>query len=304
MTGDEIKPLDRRVALYVSISGWLVLIIYLYSEYLINKPDFFKNLINPTDYSDALYKILVFLSPLLTGIVGYVLNNRMVLHREIASAKIHYKHLAAKDLSAILDGLILAFANALDAKSHWTKGHSERVTGFAIATAREMGLDVSQIETLMTAALLHDVGKIGTYDMLLDKPDKLTEEEYNQVKTHPDKGVEILAPIEKLKGILPVIRHHHERYDGNGYPCGLKGHEIPLLARIVCVADSYDAITAERPYKKALSRDNAVAVLKKNAGSQFDPEVVRAFLNVFDYRLNDTDPVRRPDALGSALAAP
>jgi|Deesub1362A_J573_1020465.scaffolds.fasta_scaffold00004_34 putative nucleotidyltransferase with HDIG domain/PAS domain S-box-containing protein len=190
--------------------------------------------------------------------------------------------MSVKELRGLLNDLVLAFANAIDAKSHWTKGHSERVARYAAEIAKEMGLREKEIETLKTAALLHDIGKIGTYDVILDKPEKLSPEEAALVKQHPVKGVEILTPIKKLQDILPIIKHHHERIDGKGYPDGLKGEEIPLSARILHVADSFDSMTADRPYRPSPGREYAISELKKHSGTQFDPQVVEAFLRILN----------------------
>jgi PAS domain S-box-containing protein/putative nucleotidyltransferase with HDIG domain len=185
-----------------------------------------------------------------------------------------------KELKEIYQGLILSFVDALDAKSPWTKGHSERVTNYAIAIAREIGVNENDLEAIRTAALLHDIGKIGTYDTVLDKPGKLTDEEFALVKMHPGRGAEILSPIRQFGPILPVIRHHHERIDGKGYPDGLKGDEIPFLARILHVADSFDAMTADRPYRPAPGKEYAVSEFNKYKGIQFDTQAVEAFLRV------------------------
>jgi PAS domain S-box-containing protein/putative nucleotidyltransferase with HDIG domain len=187
-----------------------------------------------------------------------------------------------KELREIYQGLILSFVNTLDAKSPWTKGHSVRVTDYALMIAKGIGLSEYNIEVLNTAALLHDIGKIGTYDTVLDKPARLTEEEFALVKMHPGRGAEILSPIRQFGPILPVIRHHHERIDGRGYPDGLKDKEIPFLARIIHVADSYDSMTADRPYRSAPGKEYAISELKKYTGTQFDPDVVEAFLKVLD----------------------
>ncbi len=187
-----------------------------------------------------------------------------------------------KELKEIYQGLIVSFVNALDAKSPWTKGHSVRVTSYAIAIAKELGLKDLDIEPLNTAALLHDIGKIGTYDEVLDKPGKLTDEEFALVKLHPGKGADILSPIRQFQPILPIIRHHHERLDGKGYPDGLKDGEIPLYSRIIHVADSYDAMTADRPYRKAPGREFAISELKKYGGLQFDPDAAEAFIRHLD----------------------
>jgi PAS domain S-box-containing protein/putative nucleotidyltransferase with HDIG domain len=187
-----------------------------------------------------------------------------------------------KELEILFDGLVRAFVNAIDAKSPWTKGHSDRVTDYSIAIAKELGFGEDKLRDLKNAALLHDIGKIGTYDIILDKPLKLTPEEYYLINQHPIKGEEILKPIKQLEHLLPVIRHHHERFDGKGYPDGLKGDEIPLMARIICVADSFDSITSDRPYRNAAIKEYAIYELKRCIGTQFDPEVVQAFLRVIE----------------------
>jgi putative nucleotidyltransferase with HDIG domain/PAS domain S-box-containing protein len=190
--------------------------------------------------------------------------------------------LAYKELKGVYHELIIAFSNAMDAKSQWTRGHSERVTKYAISIANELDLKEKDIETLKTAALLHDIGKIGTYDMILDKPDKLTDDEFSLVKRHTIKGEEILRPIKELEHILPVIRSHHEKVDGSGYPDGLKGDEIPLLARIIRVADAFDSMTSDRPYRPASAREYAISELKRCSGTHFDPKIVEAFLKVLE----------------------
>lgn len=185
-----------------------------------------------------------------------------------------------RELKSIYNGLVFSLVYAIDAKSPWTKGHSERVTNYALSIAKELGLKEKDIETLHVAALLHDIGKIGTYDVILEKPGRLTDEEFDLVKMHPAKGEEILKPISQLQNILPIIRSHHERIDGKGYPDGLKGDEIHLLARIICIADSFDSMTSERPYRQALGMEYAVSELKSCSGTQFDPQAVKAFLSV------------------------
>jgi putative nucleotidyltransferase with HDIG domain len=185
-----------------------------------------------------------------------------------------------EDLQQLLIGSITAFVSALDAKSHWTKGHSERVTNYAVAIGMRMGLSEKEIERLRLAGLLHDIGKIGTYDHLLNKPDKLTPEEFEIVKKHTSHGASIIESIKELNDIVPIIKYHHERIDGKGYPDGLKGDEIPLLARILHVADTYDAITADRPYRKSPGKEFAIEEIKRCSGTQFDPEVVRTFIRV------------------------
>jgi len=190
--------------------------------------------------------------------------------------------LSYKELKELFTSFIHSFVNAIDAKSTWTRGHSERVMQYSLKIAEELGLSEQEIEDLRTSALLHDIGKIGTCDILLDKPDRLTDEEFKIVKAHPNKGVEILKPIKQIEKLLPVIKHHHERVDGKGYPDGLKGEEIPLLSRIIAVADSFDAMTSDRPYRPAPSKEYAMNELIRCKGSQYDPQIVEAFLRCIE----------------------
>lgn len=185
-----------------------------------------------------------------------------------------------KDLESLFLHLVSALVKTIDAKSSWTKGHSANVAEYAEQIAEGLGFSGDETKNLRLAGLLHDVGKIGTYDYVLDKPSKLTEEEYEVVKKHPALGVKILEGIKQLKDIIPFIRYHHERIDGKGYPDGLKGEEIPLGARILHVADSFDSMTSERPYRPPPGIEYAISEFKKYSGSQFDPHVVDAFLRI------------------------
>jgi putative nucleotidyltransferase with HDIG domain len=183
-------------------------------------------------------------------------------------------------LKSLFDKFILAMVNALDAKSHWTRGHSERVANYARRIAQTMGFNGNGLKRLHLAGLLHDIGKIGTYDYLLDKPEKLNDKEFEIVKRHPVEAVRILKHIDEFSDILPIIRHHHERIDGKGYPDGLKGDEIPMGARILHVADSFDSMTSDRPYRPAPGKEYAISEFIKHRGTQFDPQVVDAFLKI------------------------
>lgn len=179
-------------------------------------------------------------------------------------------------------GAVRALAETIDAKSPWTRGHSERVTDIALRIGREIGLSDEELKDFKIAGLLHDIGKIGTDESILDKPGKLTKEEFSEIQKHPGKGAEILAPIKQLTDMLPTIRWHHEFFDGTGYPDGLKGSDIPFQARILAVADSVDAMGANRPYRKGMPQKEIVEEIKRCSGTQFDPDVVEAYLKTLE----------------------
>ena len=177
---------------------------------------------------------------------------------------------------------IRSLAAAIDAKDSYTHGHSRRVTDLSVGIAQVMRLPRTEGDTIRHAALLHDVGKIGISEHILLKPGRLTDEEFETIKAHPHIGAGILNSIEFLKNVCEVIEHHHERYDGRGYPAGLIGDEIPMGARIIMVADSFDAITSQRPYRKPLTFAEAAAEIVRCSGTQFDPEVVEHFMLLRD----------------------
>jgi len=182
-----------------------------------------------------------------------------------------------EEMRQLFFNTVASLANAIDAKSPWTKGHSERVMRVAAGIAVDMGLSEEEVERVRLGGLLHDIGKIGIMEALLEKPVELDEDEFPPLRLHPEKGVAILAPIEQLKDVLPAILYHHEFFDGSGYPHGLAGTAIPLAARIIAVADSFDAMVSDRPYSKGLSVAEAVVELTRCAGRQFDPAVVDCF---------------------------
>jgi putative nucleotidyltransferase with HDIG domain len=181
------------------------------------------------------------------------------------------------DFEELYVGVVRTLSEAIDAKSPWTRGHSERVTAIAVETGRAMELGENTMKSLEIAGLLHDIGKLGTYEAILDKPGKLTQEEIDMMKEHPGKGADILRPIGQMMDIVPVIRHHHEYYDGTGYPDGLMDVDIPPLARILAVADTVDAMSSDRPYRKGRSMEAIIEELKRCSGMQFDSKVVDAF---------------------------
>jgi len=177
---------------------------------------------------------------------------------------------------------IKALAFSLEARDKNTEDHSLRVTTYALELALRLKLTDKEREDIEIASLLHDIGRIGVSENILDKPEKLSEEEYKSVQKHPVIAEHILSPIKELKGVLTLIRHHHERFDGKGYPDGLKGDEIPLGARVLAVCDTYDAMLSSRPYRKAFSKTQAREEIKKNSGTQFDPEIVDMFMNILE----------------------
>jgi PAS domain S-box-containing protein/putative nucleotidyltransferase with HDIG domain len=176
--------------------------------------------------------------------------------------------------------IIAALGSTLEMKDAYSQGHSIQEAKYAVALAEEMGLPSWQVQNVRLAALLHDIGKIGVDEHILNKPGKLTKAELELVKGHPLLGASIIAKIDHLKQVVPIVRHHHERFDGSGYPDGLAGKAIPLEARILTVADVFGAMMGDRAYRKALPLADAIAELKKGVGSQLDPEVVKAFLSV------------------------
>jgi putative nucleotidyltransferase with HDIG domain len=172
---------------------------------------------------------------------------------------------------------LFGLAEAIEAKDPYTNGHCGRVAAYALMLAQECGYPSEELETLEFGAFLHDIGKIGIRDSVLLKPGPLDEEEWRHMRSHPAKGAEIAAQIEMLKPMMPAVRNHHERWDGTGYPDGMKGQAIPLPARIVAIGDAYDAMATDRPYKHALPLDECEALLRKNAGTMYDPELVDLF---------------------------
>jgi putative nucleotidyltransferase with HDIG domain len=177
--------------------------------------------------------------------------------------------------------MVTSLAGAIDAKDPYTKGHSTSVSRYSEALARAINLPEPEVERIKIGAMLHDVGKIGIPESVLKKPGKLDDDEWQIMKQHPTIGAEkVLAPNEALRDLIPIVKYHHERLDGKGYPEGLKGEEIPLAARIVSVADAYHALVSDRPYRKGMPIEKACAILKEGAGIQWDPDLVRSFISI------------------------
>ena len=185
-------------------------------------------------------------------------------------------------LSLVYHDVIDCLTGALEARDIYTKGHSERVSDFSKEMALELGFDDSRVELVHIAAHLHDIGKIGISDSILNKRGKLTDEEYEIIKTHSQIGYDILSKSPSLAYIAKIILHHHEAFDGSGYPLGIKGENIPLESRIIAIADSIDAMTSDRPYRRALSKEKCMEELKIWSGSRYDPLLVSTALKLMD----------------------
>ncbi|AKI98260.1 metal-dependent phosphohydrolase [Kosmotoga pacifica] len=185
--------------------------------------------------------------------------------------------------------MILSAVRMLEIHSPYTKGHSERVAKLSSILAKQLGLQRDEVTEIYWAALLHDMGKILVPADILNKTGKLTREEFEIVKMHPIWGADVLGNIRELKNIALYVRHHHERFDGKGYPDGLAEKDIPLASRIIAVVDSYDSMIYDRPYRKALKKEDALEEIKRCSGTQFDPEVAKAFLKLIKQDILDKD---------------
>jgi putative nucleotidyltransferase with HDIG domain len=217
--------------------------------------------------------------------------NRM---SESISTAVNNLKRAARENHELFINSIRALAAAIDAKDPYTRGHSERVARYSSLVAKEMGLPSEDVRRVRLSALLHDVGKIGIDDRIIRKPTALTEEEFEIMKTHPVKGAAIMDAIPELHDVIPGMKHHHERWEGGGYPDGLTGEEIPLQARIVSVADTFDAMTTTRPYQQAMDLRFVFQRLRDLAGNRFDPQVVDALIRSYDK--GELVPIAREEA--------
>lgn len=230
---------------------------------------------------------LIFVSLILGIIIRYQGNAYESKKRELDKAN--------ATLSQVNERIILqsmyALAKTIDAKDMYTNGHSMRVAKYSGMIAQRMGLSEKEIEDISNMAMLHDIGKIGIPDSIINKASKLTDAEYDIIKKHPEIGYQILSEMPELKDIAIGARWHHERYDGKGYPDGMKGDDIPLKARIICVADSYDAMSSNRSYRKFLPQDVVRSELEKGCGTQFDPVIAGIMLDIMkedkDYNLRE-----------------
>jgi putative nucleotidyltransferase with HDIG domain len=186
------------------------------------------------------------------------------------------------ELTLAYEATVEGWVRALELRDKGSEGHTQRVTELTLRLAHEMGINDEQLVHIRRGALLHDIGKLGIPDAILFKPDRLSEEEWSLMRQHPVLGYNLLAPILFLRPALDIVYCHHERWDGSGYPRGLKGEEIPLAARIFAVVDVWDALVAERVFRPSLRKDEAITYLKEQAGKKLDPQVVQAFLKIIN----------------------
>ena len=187
-----------------------------------------------------------------------------------------------RELISAYDATIAGWSHAMDLRDKETEGHSQRVTELTQKLAMEIGINQSEMANIRRGAMLHDIGKLGVPDRILLKPESLSEEEWHLMRQHPQFSFEMLAPISYLKAALDIPYSHHEKWDGTGYPQGLKGEEIPLAARLFAVVDVWDALCSDRPYRKAWPKDKVLAHIKAGSGTHFDPKVVELFLRIMN----------------------
>jgi len=222
---------------------------------------------------------LLFLFLLLIGILLRTTKTLINQNEELVLQKFEIEKAYAK-LDDSYRSTMLTLSNAVDVRDPYTAGHSDRVTKISLLIANKLNMKGDMVKTLECAALFHDIGKLGISEAILLKNGKLTIEEYELIKKHPDIGASILKNVDFLQDALPIIRHHHERFSGDGYPDHIAKEKIPLGSRIIAIADTYDAMTSDRPYRKGLGHDAAVQEILKNKGTQFDDKVVDAFMNI------------------------
>lgn len=180
----------------------------------------------------------------------------------------------------------------VEAKDPYTRGHSDRVSAYSVLLGNKLGLSEDDLETLKIGGLFHDIGKIGVPDSILLKTDKLTDDEYSEIKNHPSIGAHILSNATIFKNIIPIVKHHHERYDGHGYPSKLEGENIPYLARIAAIADTFDAMTSKRTYRDALPLERVIAEFERCKGTQFDPKLTDTFLDILNNHYEEIEDIQ------------
>lgn len=238
--------------------------------------------------------------------VASVLLQRVKKALEFWELRINLEEQVSKktqEVESVILQSITAIANTIDAKDSYTRGHSERVAEYSAVIAREMGWQEEDVQLLYNIALLHDIGKIGIPDSILNKPGRLSDYEFSIIKQHTITGGEILKDIHSMQNAFIAAKYHHERYDGKGYPSGLKGEEIPLFARVIAVADAYDAMTSNRVYRKKLSNEIVLRELEKGSGTQFDPKIAGVFIDILkrnqSFDGTDTEDVRMTEVVSN-----
>ena len=252
----------------------------LFSKIEQKYPDIIKVLISDDTNLESLINAIsechlfqYILKPLKTEQINMTVQSA-IEHYELTSSH----GLLLQDLSELFYKTIKSIAHVLDAKDKYTHGHSLRVTLYSLVIAKKLNLPDKMLEEIETTGLLHDIGKIAIPEEILHKPDNLNDNEYSIIKDHTTIGEKLVNKIDRLKIVGVCLKAHHERFDGKGYPKGLKGEQIPLYARIIAIADTYDAMTSNRPYRNALSHKQAIEEIAKCAGSQFDPKLVKIFI--------------------------
>ena len=217
----------------------------------------------------------------LASVRGYGDEEKRLLETLAAQAAIAIENARLfEDTQRAYYDTLRSLAGALEARDSYTRGHSQRVADLSLKLAEELDVSEEERKEIYSAALLHDIGKIGVRDEVLLKPGKLTDDEMETIRSHPIFGDAILAPLKFLGKVAGMVKHHHERWDGKGYPDGLAAEQIPLASRIVAVSDTYDALTSDRPYRSRRTHEDALAIIEEESGAQFDPRVVDALLGV------------------------
>jgi HD-GYP domain-containing protein (c-di-GMP phosphodiesterase class II) len=224
--------------------------------------------------------VLIYILPVLTFFIGSFIGYRIYRKEERLRLRRVWGRFERRNVMRTINSLV----SAIDFKDKLTRNHSDNVKHYAVAIADAMGLSPAQISTIKEACQVHDLGKIGVHDNILTKPGRLTEQELKEMKLHSLAGAVILKPFHFLDKVVLIVRQHHERYDGTGYPDGIKGDKIDIGARIMSVADSFDAMTSKRPYRDPLSKEDALAELQSFSGTQFDPQVVEVFIKLMHER--------------------
>jgi putative nucleotidyltransferase with HDIG domain len=208
----------------------------------------------------------------------------------------------SEEILQLNEGLLETLADIIDLRDPYVLGHSKNVTAYAVQISRKMELHENQIELIRKASLLHDIGKLGVPMEILSKPARLTQDEYDIIKTHAAVGAELIQKSPSLRPLMPIIRHHHEYYDGRGYPDKLKGNAISLEARIVAVADAIEAMSSDRPYRKALEPSRVIDELRKHAGTQFDPRITKFAIEILEAQIRVLDIVEENPVLIASLS--